>query len=222
MLTGSKPTGKGTPMSITTPPPPGGSGSTKAPRPWYKKKRFIFPIAFFAILFVIGSFNNGSGDTTPSASAETHAPSSASTPASPDDSSSSTPAPVVTVTETETATATQLPPPSPTKTATTKPVVVQHETVAQEQARGSAEDYLSTQAFSRKSLIEQLKFEGFSTAVATYAVDAQHESWSAEAYRDAKEYLSTEHFSRSGLIEQLEYEGFTPAQALYGVRRVGL
>jgi hypothetical protein len=95
-------------------------------------------------------------------------------------------------------------------------------TSAQKNAIGTAQDYLSTQAFSRKSLIEQLKYEKYSTKLATFAVDAVHANWNTEAMKSAKEYLSTQHFSRGSLIEQLEYEGFTSSQAHYGVKKAGL
>jgi hypothetical protein len=46
------------------------------------------------------------------------------------------------------------------------------ETVAQENARRSAESYIDTAAFSRSGLIGQLKYEGFTQAQATYGVNA--------------------------------------------------
>jgi host cell surface-exposed lipoprotein len=85
------------------------------------------------------------------------------------------------------------------------------------QAQRSAENYLDTQAFSRKGLIEQLKFEGYSHAEAVEGVDAAGADWMNQAAKKAGEYLDTQPFSRSGLQEQLEFEGFTPAQAAYGV-----
>ena len=45
------------------------------------------------------------------------------------------------------------------------------ESVAQENARATAEDYLVTASFSRSGLIEQLKYEGFTSAQAQYGVD---------------------------------------------------
>src|SRR5699024_9778782 len=42
---------------------------------------------------------------------------------------------------------------------------------SQQNALDSAESYLSISAFSRSSLIDQLEFEGFSNADATWAVD---------------------------------------------------
>ena len=89
-------------------------------------------------------------------------------------------------------------------------------TAGQENAIESAESYLDYSAFSRQGLIEQLEYEEFSTADATFAVDHVTVDWNAEAVESAKSYLEYSSFSKSGLIEQLEYEGFTPAQAQYG------
>ena len=82
--------------------------------------------------------------------------------------------------------------------------------------------YLDTAAFSRSGLIKQLEYEGYSTADATYAVDAVAPDWNEQAAKAAKDYLDTSGFSRSGLIQQLEYEGYTNAQAVYGVTQAGL
>jgi hypothetical protein len=101
-------------------------------------------------------------------------------------------------------------------------------TTSQEQAIGSAKDYLSYQAFSRAGLIGQLSSkagEGFSLADATFAVDHIQVNWNEQAAKSAKDYLSFEHFSRQGLIEQLESksgDGYTHAQAVYGVNKAGL
>ena len=100
--------------------------------------------------------------------------------------------------------------------------------MSQQQAIGSAKDYLSFQAFSRKGLIQQLSSkygEGFSRADATFAVNHIQVDWNKEAVQSAKDYLSTQHFSRAGLIDQLSSsfgEGFTKAQAIYAVNHVGL
>lgn len=96
------------------------------------------------------------------------------------------------------------------------------ETAGQENARRSAEDYLDTSAFSRSGLVKQLEFEGYSTADATYGVDAVSPDWNEQAAKSAANYLDTSSFSRSGLIDQLKFEGFTPEQAAYGVSQTGL
>ena len=72
-------------------------------------------------------------------------------------------------------------------------------------------------AFSRTGLIKQLEYEGYSTADATYGVDAQNADWNQQAALKAEEYLDFMSFTRSELISQLEYEGFTSEQAVHGV-----
>jgi len=96
------------------------------------------------------------------------------------------------------------------------------ETVAQSNAKKSATSYLKYSSFSRTGLIGQLEFEGFSTADATYGVDAQNADWNAQAAKSAKSYLKFSAFSRIGLIDQLVFEGYTQAQAEYGVSTTGL
>jgi hypothetical protein len=85
-----------------------------------------------------------------------------------------------------------------------------------------AQDYLDTMAFSRTGLIEQLKFDGFSTRDATYGVNSLHANWKKQAARMAQSYLDTMPFSRAGLIDQLDFEGFTHSQAVYGANKAGL
>jgi hypothetical protein len=96
------------------------------------------------------------------------------------------------------------------------------ESSGQENARRSAESYLQTSPFSRAGLIKQLKYEGYSVADATYAVDAISPDWNEQAAKSAESYLDMSGFSTSGLIKQLEYEGYTHAQAVYGANQVGL
>lgn len=82
-------------------------------------------------------------------------------------------------------------------------------TASQRNALAKAASYLSFSAFSHKSLIEQLEYEGFSTDDATFAADHCGADWMKQAEKKAQSYLKFMSFSRSGLIEQLEYEGFT-------------
>jgi len=49
--------------------------------------------------------------------------------------------------------------------------VAKKETLSQRQAVRKAESYLNIAGFSRKGLIDQLKFDGFNNEDATYAVD---------------------------------------------------
>jgi hypothetical protein len=100
----------------------------------------------------------------------------------------------------------------PTPTKTVKPISAE-----QRNATSKAVDYLDDQAFSRKGLIDQLKFEGYSAKASTAAVDSLKVDWNAQAVAKAKDYLSDQSFSRSGLRDQLEFEGFTSEQAAHGV-----
>ena len=107
-----------------------------------------------------------------------------------------------------------------TKSSST--AVAPKETVSQSNARKAAKSYLGIMAFSRSKLIEQLEFENYSTADATYGVDAQNADWNAQAAKSAKSYLKLMPFSRISLIDQLVFEGFSQSQAEYGVGTTGL
>ncbi len=89
-------------------------------------------------------------------------------------------------------------------------------TVGERMALSSAKNYLRTMGFSKKGLIRQLEFEGYSTTEATYAVNNCGANWNEQAVRVAKNYLNTMGFSKQGLIDQLIFEGFTDDEATYG------
>lgn len=87
---------------------------------------------------------------------------------------------------------------------------------SQRNAVAKGRDYLSYAAFSRKGLIDQLAFEGFSTSDATFAVDYTSPDWTDQAVRKAAEYMVYDSFSRQSLLDQLLFEGFTQTQAAAG------
>lgn len=99
-----------------------------------------------------------------------------------------------------------------------------------EQARKSAEGYLSWNPMSRQGLIDQLSSEygdKYTLEQATAGVAAIEDTvdWNEQAAKSAERYLSHTAFSRQGLIDQLssEYgEKFTLEQATYGVDKAGL
>lgn len=97
----------------------------------------------------------------------------------------------------------------------------------QKNAVRSANAYLSTMAFSRAGLIEQLSSpygEGYDSADATVAVDSLSVNWNEQALRSAQEYLNMMGFSCRGLIEQLSSDVgsmFTVEQATYGANQAG-
>jgi hypothetical protein len=95
----------------------------------------------------------------------------------------------------------------------------QASTAGQRNALQKARSYLRVSAFSKSGLVEQLKYEHFSSSDARWAVAHLRVSWNAQAVKKAKSYLRISSFSRQGLIEQLEYDGFTHHQALYGVSK---
>ncbi|MDN5275370.1 MAG: hypothetical protein JWN33_19 [Candidatus Saccharibacteria bacterium] len=95
-------------------------------------------------------------------------------------------------------------------------------TVSQKNALSKAKSYLSYTAFSHDGLVDQLVYEQFSFADATYGADNVGANWNEQAAKKAKSYMSYSSFSRGGLISQLEYEKFTPEQAEYGANAVGL
>jgi len=94
-------------------------------------------------------------------------------------------------------------------------------TATQTKALADAKTYLSIFWFSRKGLIDQLVYDGYTTKDATTVVDRTGTSWNAEAAGSAKSYLDYMPFSRAGLVDQLVYDGFTASQAEYGVAHSG-
>ncbi|GAA3922946.1 Ltp family lipoprotein [Microbacterium invictum] len=94
-------------------------------------------------------------------------------------------------------------------------------TLAQQNAIGTAQDYLDYSGFSRGSLIGQLEYEGFSTEDATFGADNAGADWNAEAAESAASYLDYSSFSRQGLYDQLAYEEFTPEQIEHALSAVG-
>jgi Host cell surface-exposed lipoprotein len=90
------------------------------------------------------------------------------------------------------------------------------------QATRAAKQYLRISGFSKKSLIEQLKYDGYSTSDATYGATHAGANWMTQAVRSAKQYLHVSPFSFSGMVEQLQYDGYTRAQAVHGARAAGV
>jgi hypothetical protein len=177
---------------------------SKEPKPWFKNK-IVWIAGGLVLLIGIGSSqggsNSGSTDQTEKMATET-----------PEE----TQEPVVEETEEPVVEETEEP-------VVEEPVVEEPtETVSQSNAVESALSYIQYSAFSRKGLIEQLKFEDYSTADATYAVDSIDVDWNEQAAKSAANYLEYSSFSRQGLIDQLVFEGFTQSQAEYGVNTTGL
>lgn len=94
-------------------------------------------------------------------------------------------------------------------------------TLGQQNALKKAKSYLEYSGFSRSGLIEQLKFEKFSSEDAEYAVNNCGADWNEQALKKAKSYLEFSSFSSQGLIDQLKFEGFTQEQCEYAMRKIG-
>lgn len=94
-------------------------------------------------------------------------------------------------------------------------------TLGEQNALKSAQEYLSFSSFSHSGLIQQLEFEGYSHAEATYGADRCGANWFEQAEKCAADYLSVSAFSESGLRDQLKFEGFTDTQAYYGAAKNG-
>jgi hypothetical protein len=88
-------------------------------------------------------------------------------------------------------------------------------------AKRAAQNYLRVMGFSRKGLIDQLVFEGYSASIAAKAVDSLKVNWNTQAAKVAKNYIKLMAFSRQGLIDQLMFDGFTSKQAAAGAKAVG-
>lgn len=122
-------------------------------------------------------------------------------------------------------------PPAPAAPATTAPPApaapapappANTATAGQQNALRKAGEYLDSMPFSRTGLIQQLQFDKFSAADATYAVDHVKVDWTEQAAKKAKSYLETQSFSHGSLVDQLVFDGFTPEQAESGVKAAGL
>ena len=94
-------------------------------------------------------------------------------------------------------------------------------TFGEQNALKSAQSYLSITAFSHSRLIQQLEYEGYSNAEATYGADHCGANWCEQAAKCAANYLKISAFSQDGLIQQLKFEGFTDTQAAYGAAQNG-
>jgi hypothetical protein len=194
--------------------------AAKQKRPFWRRTWVLVTAGVIVAFIAIGAASGGGDTTTPSAKGSHNGAAQrdktsdtvAEAPSTPDVTQAADPSPSPTKT------------PEPTKTSKPTPSF----TVSQEQAIGSAKDYLNYSGFSRTGLIQQLSSkygDGFKKADAIFAVNHITVNWNEQAVRSAKDYLSMSHFSRAGLIQQLSSkygDGYTVAQATYAANHVGL
>lgn len=181
-----------------------------------------------ALLVILLAVSSGSSKPNEDVVAEGSGSAKATTTANPtttEEPTTTTAPPTTAPPTTTTAPPTTAPPTTRRPTTTAPPTTADpfaNETPSQRNARRKGADYLEFQAFSRSGLIQQLEFEGFSNADATYGADSQFANWNEQAAKKAQDYLDFQGFSRSGLIDQLLFEGFSQAEAEYGVSKTGL
>ena len=89
-----------------------------------------------------------------------------------------------------------------------------------ENAIESAEAYSNVFAYSKKELIDQLKYEGFSEEIAECAAKSINANWKENCVRSAYSYLEIISYSKEELIEQLDYVGFTPEEIDYAMDKI--
>ena len=89
-----------------------------------------------------------------------------------------------------------------------------------ENAIESAEAYSNVFAYSKKELIEQLKYDGFSEDIAECAAKSINANWKENCVRSAYSYLDLSPFSKEELIHQLDYDGFTPEEIDYAMDQI--
>ena len=89
-----------------------------------------------------------------------------------------------------------------------------------ENAIESAEAYNKVFAYSKKGLIENLKYEGFSEDIAECAVKSINANWKENCVRSAYSYLDLSPFSKEELIHQLDYDGFTAEEIDYAMNQI--
>ena len=92
----------------------------------------------------------------------------------------------------------------------------------QQKALDKANEYVDTLPLSRKGLIKQLEYDGYTTDVATYAADNCSANWNKEAKEMAEQYMDSTTYTYKDMVQQLETEGFTKDQAKFGAKAVGL
>jgi colicin import membrane protein len=184
--------------------------SSKTKKKFYKRPVFWVGAVILVIIISVtsGGSKNDKTITTSDSANKTGATSDTAK------QQSTTPAPSTSTQTTQPTTIAT----NPTPATSAAPAV----TVSQKNALSKAKDYLSYTAFSHDGLVDQLVYEQFSAADATYGADNSGADWNAQAAKKAKDYMSYSSFSRGSLIDQLEYDKFTPDQATYGVNAVGL
>lgn len=151
----------------------------KALRPWFKKKRFILPIAFVVIFGLSSAINGANSDVSPNS----NSPSTTTEEITTEQESSEYSNETVSQTNARKKAEQYLDSSAFSRTGLIEQLEYEEFSKVDatygvdalkvdwnEQAAKKAAQYLDSQAFSKNGLIEQLEFEGFSNEEATYGV----------------------------------------------------
>ena len=109
---------------------------------------------------------------------------------------------------------------SPYSEITASPYEEKTKNTELENAIESAEAYSNVFAYSKKYLIDQLKYEGFSEEIAECAVKSINANWKENCVRSAHSYLEIISYSKEELIHQLDYVGFTAEEIEYAMNKI--
>lgn len=191
-------------------PAPGDARVGKAARPFWKKKRFIIPAAFVALI-VVGSAAGASGNKTQTPAAVASATATATVA-----TSKNTPTATPTPTQTKTPTPVAPPPPPAPK------VPAEYQS-----ALSKASSYFKNMHLSKAGIYDQLTSpygEKFSAEAAQYAIDNLNVDYNAAALAKAKSYQTNMSMSPAAIYDQLVSaygEKFTPAEAQWAIDHLG-
>lgn len=175
------------------------AGDVSSKRPWFKKKRFIIPIAAVVLLIAISSAGRGSGKSTDAESQASN-------------------------TETQSATSTTPSAEKPSTTPSAQKPDVPAEYLA---ALAQANTYANTMHMCKAKLYDQLTSEyggQFAPEPAQYAVDNVKTDWNANALALAKRYQSSMNMSSARIHDQLTSdfgEKCTQENADYAISNLG-
>jgi hypothetical protein len=181
-------------MAKATDPAQAAKAEAKANRPWFKKKRFIIPIAIVALI-IIGSAARGGNSS--------------------DTASTKDVSEVEVVAEETVAAETTTPAPK-------APEVPAEYKNALAKAKSYSELMNMSKAGIYDQLVSEYG-EKFSPEAAQYAIDNVQADWNANALAKAKSYQETMQMSPEAIRDQLtsEYgEKFTPEEADYAIQNL--
>lgn len=182
---------------------PAQSDVGRALRPWFKKKRFIFPMGFVLLLVIIGIAGGGSK------------PDTRATPATP--VLSSAPSLTPTVDSSAAAEASQKAQQAQADASASASAAAAKAAASASSAAASRAAAAASSAAASKAAADKASADAAAAEAAEGTVSQQN------AYRSAVDYLKFKAFSRKGLLQQLHSaagEGYPAADAEFAIARL--